>query len=75
MVNAAPVILFATDPDGTITLSEGKALETLGLKPGQMVGQSILDAHAGNPTLQAHARRALAGESFETPRRARRRHL
>jgi diguanylate cyclase (GGDEF)-like protein/PAS domain S-box-containing protein len=66
VVNAAPVILFATDPQGTITLSVGKALETLGLKPGQMVGQSIIEAHADNPTLQAHVRRAQAGESFQT---------
>jgi diguanylate cyclase (GGDEF)-like protein/PAS domain S-box-containing protein len=66
VVNAAPVILFATDPEGTITLSEGKALETLGLAPGQMVGQSILEAHAGNPEVLEAVRRAMAGESFET---------
>jgi diguanylate cyclase (GGDEF)-like protein/PAS domain S-box-containing protein len=66
VVNAAPVILFATDPDGTITLSEGKALELLGLTPGQMVGQSIIDAHAHSPKAQEAAQRALAGESFET---------
>ena len=47
VVNAAPLILFATDPEGTITLSEGKALENLGLAPGQMVGRSILgDGHS-----------------------------
>jgi diguanylate cyclase (GGDEF)-like protein/PAS domain S-box-containing protein len=66
VVNAAPVILFATDPDGTITLSEGKALETLGLEPGQMVGQSLLESYADNPEIQEHVRRAQAGESFET---------
>jgi diguanylate cyclase (GGDEF)-like protein/PAS domain S-box-containing protein len=66
VVNAAPVILFATDPEGTITLSEGKALELLGLSPGQMVGQSIVEAHAHSPKAQEAARRALAGESFET---------
>ena len=66
VVNAAPVILFATDADGTITLSEGQALRSLGLEPGEMVGQSIFSGPAEGNTLQAHARRALAGESFHT---------
>src|SRR4029078_1919892 len=35
VVNAAPVILFATDADGRITLSEGKGLERLGPRRGQ----------------------------------------
>ena len=64
VVNTAPLILFAADRDGTITLSEGKALENLGLRPGQMVGQSLLGSgHSGE--IQDQARRALAGESFE----------
>jgi diguanylate cyclase (GGDEF)-like protein/PAS domain S-box-containing protein len=66
VVNAAPVILFATDPEGTITLSEGKALETLGLAPGQMVGRSIVEAHADNPAVLEAVSRAMAGETFET---------
>jgi diguanylate cyclase (GGDEF)-like protein/PAS domain S-box-containing protein len=66
VVNAAPVILFATDPEGTITLSEGKALELLGLEPGEMVGKDIVAAHAHSPKAQDCARRALAGESFVT---------
>jgi len=65
IVNAAPVILVATDPEGTITVSEGKGLESFGLSPGQMVGQSIFDPHADSVVLQPYARRALAGESFE----------
>ena len=65
VVNTAPLILFAADRDGTITLSEGKALENVGLKPGQMVGQSLLGPeHSGE--IQQQARRALAGESFDT---------
>jgi diguanylate cyclase (GGDEF)-like protein/PAS domain S-box-containing protein len=65
MVNAAPVILFATDSAGTITVSEGKALESLGLAPGEMVGTSIFD-YTGMPEVPGYARRALAGESFES---------
>jgi len=66
VVNTAPVILFATDPEGTITLSEGKALESLGLRPGQLVGQSIVDVCAGDAEILDAVRRARAGESFET---------
>jgi diguanylate cyclase (GGDEF)-like protein/PAS domain S-box-containing protein len=66
VVNHAPVILFAADADGIITLSEGKALETLGLAPGQMVGRSMLDGPASGDALTSDVRRALAGESFES---------
>ena len=66
VVNAAPVILFATDADGTITLSEGKGLESLGRRPGQMVGTSIFEQYEGMPEIAEAARRALAGEEFDT---------
>jgi PAS domain-containing protein len=41
VANAAPVILFATDAEGRITLSEGKGLESLGRRPGQMPAGDI----------------------------------
>ncbi len=66
VVNHAPVILFATDAQGTITLSEGKALESLGLKPGEMVGKSILEGPAAGSDLARDVRRAMTGESFES---------
>src|SRR5215211_5446742 len=66
VVNHAPVILFATDPHGTITLSEGKALESLGLSPGEMVGRSVLEGPAAGSALARDVRRALEGESFES---------
>jgi diguanylate cyclase (GGDEF)-like protein len=66
VVNAAPVILFATDAEGVITLSEGKGLESLGNHPGQSVGTSIFDAYRGMPEVTDAARRALAGEEFDT---------
>ncbi|THF85552.1 diguanylate cyclase [Deinococcus sp. KSM4-11] len=37
----APVILFATDLDGRITLSTGQGLHALGIRPHEMVGQNI----------------------------------
>jgi diguanylate cyclase (GGDEF)-like protein/PAS domain S-box-containing protein len=66
LVNAAPVILFATDAAGVITVSEGKGLEGLGLMPGELVGSSIFEVYTDFPDVADHARRALAGESFET---------
>jgi diguanylate cyclase (GGDEF)-like protein len=64
VVNAAPVILFATDPSGLITLAEGKALENLGISPDRLVGASIFDVYRHVPEIAACARRALAGEHF-----------
>ena len=58
-----PVILFALDRSGVVTLSEGKGLETFGVKPGELVGQSIFDLYHDSPGLHSSARRALAGES------------
>src|SRR5215211_6301024 len=66
VVNHAPVILFAADRHGRITLSEGKALESLGLAPGEMVGRSILTGPAEGDALTRDVRRALEGESFES---------
>ena len=63
LIANAPVILFAMDSSGVITLSEGKGLETFGVKPGELVGRSIFDLYHGSPGLHSNARRALAGEA------------
>ncbi|HVF84927.1 MAG TPA: PAS domain S-box protein, partial [Abditibacteriaceae bacterium] len=60
----APTILFVIDRDGIFTLSEGKALESLSLKPGQVVGQSVFDLYADFPDIVASLRRVLEGETF-----------
>jgi len=41
IVTKAPVVFFALDAEGKFTLSEGRALQKLGLLPGQVVGQSV----------------------------------
>ncbi|HET7846433.1 MAG TPA: GAF domain-containing protein, partial [Acidimicrobiia bacterium] len=63
MVTGAPVILFALDPNGTITLSEGAALASLGLEPGATVGHSVFDLYQDQPTALGHITRALSGEA------------
>jgi PAS domain S-box-containing protein len=64
LITHAPVVLFSLDRDGIVTLSEGHGLETLGFKPGQVVGMSIFDLYRAEPALLAHVRRALSGEEF-----------
>jgi PAS domain S-box-containing protein len=63
VINSAPIVLFALDKDGVFTLSEGKALEALGRRPGQIVGQSIFDVHRDVPVILSNVRRALSGEA------------
>ena len=63
LIANAPVVLFALDRSGIVTLSEGKGLTTFGVKPGELVGQSIFDLYHDSPGLHANARRALAGEA------------
>jgi len=63
-VNAAPVVLFALDPAGIFTFSAGRGLQGLGLKPGEVVGQSVFDRYGDYPEILDHFRRALSGEEF-----------
>jgi PAS domain S-box-containing protein len=64
VVNGAPVVLWALDTSGTVTLSQGKGLSTLGLAPDEAVGKSIFDLYADNPRMVDDARRALEGATF-----------
>jgi PAS domain S-box-containing protein len=63
-INGAPLVLFALDPVGLFTFSAGRGLRDLGLKPGEVVGQSVFDLYRGAPAILEHARRALSGEEF-----------
>src|SRR5205823_8200240 len=64
IVTKAPVVFFALDANGIFTLSEGRALQKLGLQPGQVVGQSVFQLYSDHPALLNHVRRALSGEEF-----------
>jgi PAS domain S-box-containing protein len=67
VVAAAPVILFACDADGTVTLSQGHAVERLGVGNRLAVGSNVFEVMAGVPESIEHVRRGLAGESFVGP--------
>jgi PAS domain S-box-containing protein len=64
VVANVPVILFALDRAGVFNLSEGKGLEALGLKPGEVVGRSVFEVYREVPQILADVRRALSGETF-----------
>ncbi len=66
VVTQAPLVLFALDPQGVFTLSEGKSLTRLGFQPGQAVGLSVFEVHADAPKPLEDARRALAGEALHS---------
>jgi PAS domain S-box-containing protein len=63
VIDYAPIVLFALDREGNITLSEGKGLEALGLKPDQMIGQSIFDLYADSTQILESVHAALANEA------------
>ena len=64
VVTSAPVLLFALDQNGVFTLSEGKGLARLGLKPGGLVGHSIFELFEHNLKFIEDFERALAGEDI-----------
>lgn len=66
VVTNAPVLLFATDQQGVITLSEGKGMSSLGVNDGQMVGQSFFDIYQHVPQWGDCVRDALSGEARNT---------
>ncbi|HEV8128646.1 MAG TPA: PAS domain-containing protein, partial [Candidatus Eisenbacteria bacterium] len=63
VISGAPIVLFAVDKDGIITVSEGKGLEALGRSPGQTVGLSIFELYRDVPAALEAIRRVLAGET------------
>jgi PAS domain S-box-containing protein len=62
VVSNVPIILFALDREGVFTLSEGKGLNALGVKPGERVGKSAFALYRDAPEVLDDYRRALAGE-------------
>lgn len=62
----APIILFGSNREGVINVSEGAALAGLGFAPGQLVGQNVFELYKTDPLITANIRRAIAGESFTT---------
>ena len=66
VVSNVPVVLFALDRQGIFTMSEGKGLQAIGLKPGQAVGLSVFDVYKDFPQVVAEVRAALSGQARDT---------
>jgi signal transduction histidine kinase len=65
IVANAPITVWSVDAHGVVTLSEGAALASLDVLPGEQVGRSIFELHANeSEMLEAH-RLALSGESVD----------
>jgi len=64
VISNAPVVIWAIDREGMFTLSEGKGLEGLGLKPREAVGQSLFEMYRDYPEVIKDVNKALSGESF-----------
>jgi PAS domain S-box-containing protein len=64
VISNLPVILWAIDRDGCVTLSEGSGLDALDFKPRELVGRSVFDLYREVPEFVANTRRVLAGETF-----------
>ena len=63
-----PLVLYVIKANGIFALSEGAGLAALGLKPGEVVGQSAYDLYAARPDILADIRRALGGAAFTSQR-------
>jgi PAS domain S-box-containing protein len=61
-----PIVLFAVDSDKTFIFSRGQGLETMGIDPEEVVGQSVSDVYADELGIQTDIERALDGEEFRT---------
>lgn len=62
VVDAAPVVLWATDANLVFTLSEGRGLSAIGRSPGDVVGKSVAELYGHVRGAVENHRRALAGE-------------
>ena len=62
VLSDAPIIMFATDAEGIITLSRGAGLNLFDVAQSELVGQTIFDLDQYHP-IQDDVRQALAGVS------------
>jgi PAS domain S-box-containing protein len=62
IVSNAPLVLFVLGTDGIFEVSQGKALNKLGLEPGELEGKSIRDVYSSNEAVIEAYERALEGE-------------
>jgi PAS domain S-box-containing protein len=63
LVTNTEEIVYMVAKDGIFLLSEGKGLAKLGLKPGQVVGESVFELYKDYPDMLDDMRRVFNGET------------
>ncbi|MFV8754131.1 sensor histidine kinase [Nannocystaceae bacterium ST9] len=66
IVTGAPIVLFAIDGDGLLSLFDGRGAASLGVAPERVAGRSVFEVFAHVPQLLSAVRRAMAGETMVT---------
>jgi PAS domain S-box-containing protein len=66
IVTGAPIVIFATDGDGLLSLFDGRGAASLGVTPERVSGRSVFEVFAHVPQLLAAVRRAMSGEASVT---------
>jgi PAS domain S-box-containing protein len=64
VVTSAPIIFWAVNKEGIITVVEGKALGLLGVEPGTNIGKSISELMPADLPFRMYIERALTGEEI-----------
>jgi len=62
-ISSAPMLLWATDTEGKLTVLEGKKCENWGLTEGEAVGRSIFEIYGSQPDTLENIALVLAGSS------------
>ncbi len=63
VITNEPLILFELDKEGVFTLTDGKSLASLGLEPGEVVGQSVFELYKDFPSIVDNMKKGLKGET------------
>jgi PAS domain S-box-containing protein len=61
VLNSAPLLLWATDRDGIITVVQGRGLARIGLKPEELIGKHFDELKNRFPRMHGYLREALSG--------------
>jgi len=64
VTNSLPII-FCIDRNGVFTLAEGKSLEALGQRPGELVGKSLQELSENYPNIFKGVQVAIEGKVFK----------
>lgn len=64
VLSNAPVILFAMDVEGRLTMVEGEGTKALNMDPKQMIGRRVDEIYGDHSVMQTFVKRALAGKEF-----------